>query len=154
MGLPPLLTPLNLPPVSSLARYFFTTPRSLIAPGALWKIAGITLAGALAIVVRACGYDLGALLAYSAYFAAFVALPGVVLLWALNRRALSIATVFALALPTGFAIEILSYLGLASVGAREVYRFMPLLWLAIQLHTPLPCSLPWRIGAPSSLAAI
>ena len=91
MGLPPLLTPLNLPPVSSLARYFFTTPRSLIAPGALWKIAGITLAGALAIVARACGYDLGALLAYSAYFAAFVALPGVVLLWALNRRALSIA---------------------------------------------------------------
>ena len=116
--------------MSSLARHFFTTPRPLIAPGALWKIAGITLAGALAIVVRACGYDLFAVLAYSAYFAAYVALPGVVLLWALNRRALSIATVFALALPTGFAIEILSYLGLASVGAREVYRFMPVLWLA------------------------
>ena len=81
--------------MSSLARYFIPTPRPLIAPGALWKIAGITLAGALAIVARACGYDLGALLAYSAYFAAFVALPGVVLLWALNRRALSIATVFA-----------------------------------------------------------
>ena len=116
--------------MSSFERFFVPTPRPLVAPGVLWKIAVVVLVVALAIVARACGYDLFALTAYAAYFAAFVALPGVVLLWALNRRALSIATVFALALPTGFAIEILSYLGLAAVGARELYRFMPVLWLA------------------------
>lgn len=116
--------------MSSFERYFVPTPRPLIAPGGLWKIAAVVLVVALAIVARASGYDLIALTAYAAYFSAFVALPGVVMLWALNRRALSIATVFALALPTGFAIEILSYLGLASVGAREFYRFMPVFWLA------------------------
>ncbi|MCX6953388.1 MAG: hypothetical protein NTV51_14650 [Verrucomicrobia bacterium] len=82
------------------------------------------------IVARACGYDFYAVSAYAGYFAAFVALPGVVVLAALNRGPLSIATVVALALPTGFAIEIFSYLGMASLGAKELYRFLPALWLA------------------------
>ena len=116
--------------MSSLERFVIGARRPLVAPGLLWKATAFFLACSFAIMARACGYDFYALASYTAYFAAFVALPGVVVLCALNRGPLSLIAVFALALPTGFAIEIFSYLGLAAVGAREFYRFVPLVWLA------------------------
>lgn len=85
---------------------------------------------AFVIIARACGYDFYALGAYAGYFAAFVALPGVVVLSVLNRGPLSLAILLALGIPTGFAIEIFSYLGLAAIHAKEFYRFLPLVWLA------------------------
>lgn len=101
-----------------------------VAPRTLWHITAVVLVCALAIIARACGYDFSAVLAYAAYFLAFVALPGGVVLSALNRRPLSVVTWVALGVPTGFALEIFSYLGLAAAGAKEAYGFLPLVWLA------------------------
>jgi hypothetical protein len=112
---PPFLHLQLILPVSSFERLVVRAPRPFASPGALWKAAAAVLAITALIVARACGYDFYSLLAYPGYFAAFVALPGVVALYALNRRPLSLATALALAIPTGFAIEIFSYLGLAAM---------------------------------------
>ncbi len=109
-------------------RFVVRARPSSIPASALWKATAALLCCAGLIVARGCGYDFSALVAYGAYFACYVALPGVVALYALNQRALSLGTVVALALPTGFAIEIFSFLGLASVGAKNLYAFLPLLW--------------------------
>ncbi len=116
--------------MSSFERLVVRAPRPFASPGALWKATAAVFAIAALIVARACGYDFYSLLAYAGYFAAFVALPGVVTLYALNRHPLSLAMALALAIPTGFAIEIFSYLGLAAMEMREFYRFLPLGWLA------------------------
>ncbi len=103
----------------------------LVAPGVVWKASLSVFLTALVIVVRACGYDLGAVFGYAAYFAAYVALPGIVVLALLNRGPLSLMTALALAVPTGFALEIFTYLGLAALDLREAYRYGPLVWLAL-----------------------
>lgn len=87
------------------------------------------LMAAFAIVARGCGYDFGSMAAYAGYFLAFVALPGLVVLYGLRRGPISLAVVVALGVPTGFAIEIFSYLGMAAGGLKEYYRFLPLVWL-------------------------
>lgn len=89
------------------------------------------LACSLAILARACGYDFSSLAIYAVYFTAFVALPGVVVLYALKGRPLSPSVVLALAVPTGFGIEIFSYLGLAAAGMRGAYSYLPLVWLGL-----------------------
>lgn len=124
------LHPQHLLLVSSFERLVVRARWPLVAPRTLWKTAAVLLSAAFLIVARACGYDFYALAAYAGYFAAFVVLPGVVALAALNRGPLSIAVVVAVAVPTGFAMEIFSYLGLAAMGGRELYRFLPLVWLA------------------------
>ena len=86
---------------------------------------------AFVVIARACGYDFGALVRYGAYFAAYVLLPGVVLLALLNRGPLSLMVALALAVPTGFAVEIFTYLGWAALDLRSGYTFMPVIWLAL-----------------------
>ena len=91
------------------------------------------------VIVRSCGYELGTLAAYGGYLALYVVLPGLVVMQLLNRGPLSLAKVVALALPTGFALEIFIYLGLASVGAKSLYAWTPLGWMAVTVALRL-----WR----------
>lgn len=116
--------------VSLFGRFVDRARGPVLEPRTLWKITAAVLVGSLAIIARACGYDFAGVLRYAAYFGGFVALPGAVVLWALHRRPLPLVAVVALGVPTGFAIEIFSYLGLAATGAKESYRFLPLVWLA------------------------
>ncbi len=95
---------------------------------ALWALVIFALGAALFVVVRACGHDVVGVLGYLGYLAAYVALPGTVAMYAVNRGPLSFSRWLALALPTGFAIEIFSFLGLAALGAKSAYPWMPLLW--------------------------
>jgi hypothetical protein len=128
----------------------------LAAPGVVWKASLFVFLIAFVIIARACGYDLGAVFGYAAYFAAYVALPGIVVLALLNRGPLSLMTALALAVPTGFALEIFTYLGLAALDLRGAYRFMPLLWLALgwwwhARHQAWPVR--WRVsGSHAGLA--
>lgn len=101
------------------------------APGVIWKACVTLLAVAFAIVARACGYDFGAVVRYFAYFAAYIVLPGVVILALLKRGPISLMVALALAVPTGFAVEIFSYLALAALDLRGVYPFVPVIWLAL-----------------------
>ena len=116
--------------VSLFGRFVDRARGPVLEPRTLWKITAAVLVGAFAIIARACGYDFAGVLAYAAYFCGFVVLPGAVVLLALHRRPLPLVVVVALGVPTGFAIEIFSYLGLAAAGAKESYRFLPLVWLA------------------------
>lgn len=86
------------------------------------------VAAAAFVVARSCGYEFGTLTAYAGYLALYVALPGLVAMYFVNRGPLSLAKLVALALPTGFALEIFMYLGLASLGAKELYAWTPLGW--------------------------
>ncbi len=117
------------PAMSSLLRSTLIRLRLPGINGAAWAGAGVVMAMAGLIVVRACGYDWGAVAGYGLYLALYVALPGVVVMQAVNRGPLALTRVLALALPTGFAVEILSYLGCAALHVREVYPWLPLLWL-------------------------
>ena len=101
----------------------------VLGPLTIWKAAGVLLMAAFAIVARGSGYDFAAVAAYAGYFLAFVALPGVVVMYGLRRGPVSLAVVLALGVPTGFAIEIFSYLGMAAGGLKEYYPFLPLVWL-------------------------
>lgn len=72
------------PAMSSLLR---STLIRLCLPGingAAWAGAGVVMAVAGLIVVRACGYDWGAVAGYGLYLALYVALPGVVVMQAVN----------------------------------------------------------------------
>ena len=116
--------------MKSLLRHPFHRDPRHAPPDFLWKAAAGLAAAALLMLARACGYDSPALLRYGGYLAAFVVLPGVVALYALEGRPLTLATVAGLALPTGFALEIFSYLGCAATGARSAYTLVPVGWLA------------------------
>jgi len=108
------------------------------------------LAAAGCIVVRSCGYEWGAVGGYGLYLAGYVALPGLVVMQGLNRGPLSLTRLFALALPTGFAVEILSYLGCAALDARVVYAWLPLGWLGLagyQVWANGAWPVRWRITA-------
>jgi hypothetical protein len=89
------------------------------------------------IVARACGYEFDVLVSYAGYFALYVMLPGVLAMYFVNRGPLSLAQVVALAVPTGFALEIFTYLGLAALNAKAVYTWMPIGWalLAVALRS-------------------
>ena len=67
------------------------------------------------IVARACGYEFDTLSRYIGYFSLYVALPGIVATYFVNRGPLSLAHAIALGVPTGFAVEIFSYLGLCAL---------------------------------------
>ena len=82
------------------------------------------------LVVRACGYDNGAVLSYAAYFGLYVVLPGVVCLSAINRQTLSLETAIALGVPTGFALEITGFLALSAADAKWLYPYAPIAWAA------------------------
>lgn len=85
------------------------------------------------VVVRACNFDNGTVLSYLGYLLFYVALPGATLLQLALRRTLAWPLLIALGMPTGFAIEILSFLGLSALHLRELFPFLPLLWLCLWL---------------------
>ena len=99
------------------------------------RAAWITLAlsGVLAIatIVHGCGNSLGIPLRYFGYFLLQDVLPGTVLLYVLGIRPLSPSRIAALAIPTGYALEIFTFLALSAVGAREAMPAIPLVWLAV-----------------------
>ena len=101
-----------------------------VAAALAWSAALAVHACIVFIVTRGCGYNLGAVAAYAAYFAAHVALPGVVAVAALNRGQVSLMTAVALGIPTGFALEIFTFLGLAAIGAKTWLPAIPIVWLA------------------------
>jgi hypothetical protein len=80
------------------------------------------LAAALFGLVRGNGYDWGGLLTYAAYLLAYVLLPGVVALAWAERRPVGWSGLLALALPAGFALEALGFLGAAAAGHEDALR--------------------------------
>ena len=105
---------------------------------ALRFAAAFERAGALAVLglvlfllVRACGYDTGVVLKYAAYFGLHVALPGTVALSAIRERPVSPLLAIALGVPTGFALEIASFVAWSSLGAKAFIPYMPLAWIAL-----------------------
>jgi hypothetical protein len=81
------------------------------------------------LLIRGCGYDAAPVAAYGGYFLLYVLLPGVVVLWAVQHRPVSLTLAIALGIPTGFAAEIAAYLGLSALGAKSWFTYVPLLWL-------------------------
>ncbi len=98
---------------------------------ALWPAAAAMVCGAVYILARACGYDFDTVAGYAAYVALYVALPGAVVLHAVRGARVTPSALLALALPTGFAVEIFSFLGLAALGAKPLYAWLPLLWIGL-----------------------
>ena len=100
-------------------------------PSIVWSAVGFVLAATLFILLRACSYVVSAVAVYGAYLGLYVVLPGLVVMSALNRGPLSLTAAIALGLPTGFAIEIFSFIGLAAAGLKEVYAWLPLFWVVM-----------------------
>src|SRR5687768_6478819 len=114
----------------SLQRRVVPSPSSFL-PTTLWRIAAGMLAVSAFIVVRACGYEFDTITLYLAYLALHVAVPGTVVLRFVLRRPVSVAEALALGVPTGFALEIFTYLGLSALGWKAAYAFVPLGWCAL-----------------------
>ena len=83
------------------------------------------------IIVRACGYEFGTVFTYLGYLALYVALPGCVAMYFVNRGRISVGLAMALGLPTGFAIEIFSFLACSALEVKEAYTWVPLIWCAL-----------------------
>ena len=119
--------------MASFQRRVLPARHALIETSTLWR-AGLALLGVGAfIVARACGYEFDTVTSYVAYFGLYVALPGVVAMVLFNRGPVSLVHALALGLPTGFALEIFTYLGLSALDAKLAYVWMPLGWLALAL---------------------
>lgn len=117
--------------MASFQRTVISFRRPCIEPGTLWRTGlGLLAVGAF-IVARACGYEFDVVTSYLGYFGLYVALPGLVVMYAVNRGPLSLAHAFALGLPTGFALEIFTYLGLTALNAKLAYLWVPLGWLGL-----------------------
>jgi hypothetical protein len=97
---------------------------------------------AAGLAARACGYEFGTLLRYAGYVGFYVLLPGAVVMHLVNRGPLSLVALLALAVPTGFAVEIFAYLACAALDAKPAYAWSPLLWLAAAAW------LRWRYRSP------
>src|SRR5687768_10218483 len=85
------------------------------------------------IMARAVGYEFNSVVGYLSYLALYVALPGSVAMYAVNRGPLSLARMFALALPTGFALEIFTFLSLAALDAKGAYPWAPVVWVTLAI---------------------
>ena len=121
--------------MASLQRRVLPARHALIETSTLWR-AGLAVLGVGAfIVARACGYEFDTVTSYVAYFILYVALPGAVAMYLFNRGPVSLAHAFALGLPTGFALEIFTYLGLSALDAKLAYVWMPVGWLTLALAT-------------------
>ena len=117
--------------MTSLQRLVISIPSARITTATLWGITIGLLALVVLIMARAIGYEYGTVAGYLSYLALYVALPGAVAVYAVNRGPLSMARAFALALPTGFALEIFTFLGLAASGAKGLYPWTPVGWAAL-----------------------
>src|SRR5579863_4236800 len=76
----------------------------------IWLLSGV----ALNEIARFAGYEI-----------AFVALPGVTLLWALRGRPRGFLGAIGLGVPLGTALEILAFSGSAAVGLRDLFFLYP-----------------------------
>jgi hypothetical protein len=119
--------------VASLQRFVLPVSSTFVSVATLWRATLTIVAVSAFIVTRACGYELDTLAAYLGYFGLYVALPGIVTTYFVNRGPLSIAHAIALGVPTGFAVEIFTYLGLSASDAKGVYIWMPIGWVWIAL---------------------
>ena len=117
--------------MTSLQRLVVPAPSTRLATATLWRAALGALAVTAFIIVRACGFEFDTVLAYLGYVGLYVALPGIVSLYLVRRRPVSISEAIALAVPTGFALEILTYLGLAALDLKAAYGWTPLGWIAV-----------------------
>ncbi len=124
--------------MTSLQRAVISVPFPVIATGTLWRATAFVLAVAGLIITRSCGYEFGTVAGYLAYIALYVALPGAVAMYFVNRGPLSLSRTLALALPTGFALEIFMFLALSALRAKGAYEWTPIGWavlaVAIRLH--------------------
>src|SRR5438067_1790387 len=97
----------NLDVMTSLQR--IVLPASFVLkPATLWRSTAIVLALTAWLVARSCGYEVAPAVHYFGYIALYVVLPGTVVLYGVKRRPVSLAEIFALSIPTGFALEIFS----------------------------------------------
>jgi hypothetical protein len=119
--------------MASLARSIISVPSPFRATKGLWCLVVGLFALVGLIMARAVGYEFNTVVGYLSYLALYVALPGSVAMYAVNRGPLSLARMFALALPTGFALEIFTFLGLAALGAKALYPWTPLIWVALAI---------------------
>lgn len=126
--------------MASLLRTVMPARHPCAETGTLWRTGLLLLAVGVFIVARAFGYAFDALTGYFVYLGLHVALPGVVAMYAVNRGPVSPVGAIALGLPTGFALEIFTYLGLAALDAKLAYAWMPLGWLALAVFVR------WRRG--------
>ena len=119
---------MRLPTSASLAPALIRS--TLLLP---WIATACVLATSYFLVARGCGYDNAVVLRYVAYVLLYVALPGAVVLAWVRRSSISLLQLIGLALPTGFALESLTFLGLKSMGWSAYYEDVPLLWLCAAL---------------------
>jgi hypothetical protein len=91
----------------------------------------VALLTATWLVGRSCGYEFGTVAVYAAYFGFYVMLPGFVVLQLLERRPLTLSMAVALGVPVGFAVEILSFLGLSALQLRGLMPVLPAVWLGL-----------------------
>lgn len=99
----------------------------------LWRAALVFLGVTGFIVVRSCGFDFGTVARYVGYLGLYVTLPGVVALYFVNRGPISLTQLVALAIPTGFAVEIFTFLGFSALEMKPAYTWVPLLWCALAI---------------------
>jgi hypothetical protein len=114
-------------------RFVVPLPAPVVAPESWWRGLLLCLAATAYLVVRACAYEFDTVAAYAGYVVLYLILPGIVAVRWLNRGPVSPVVALALAVPTGFALETLVFLGLAAVGAKPLYDWTPLVWLAAAL---------------------
>lgn len=99
-----------------------------IVPAALWLGVAAVLGAALHLVVRSCGYQYLEVAHYGSYFLLHVLLPGVVVLSLAQGGRLSWLNVIALGLPTGFALEMIGFLGFSALGLKSLFAALPTFW--------------------------
>ncbi len=139
----------------SLLRTVRKLPSTVAAPATLWRLCALTVALTLFVIVRSVGYDVGAVAAYAAYVGLYVLLPGVIVTAWLGGRTFSPVALVALALPTGFAVEIYTYLGLAALGAKPWFAWSPVVWLAAAVVARAAgAARPWRIRVSAHHAGL
>lgn len=117
--------------MTSLQRFVISSRGSWVQTTTLWRAAAGLLGLTGLLVARACGYEFDVVASYAAYLAFYVALPGVVAMRYVNRGPISLAHTLALGVPTGFAIEIFTFLALSAVDLKDAYPWVPVAWIAL-----------------------
>ncbi len=135
--------------MTSLQRRIFPSYAGVTASTGAWVAGSGLLLVAFAIVMRSCGYDFATVAKYAAYLALHVALPGVVALHLVFRVPLSPARMLALAVPTGFAIEIFTFLSLSALDAKPLFPWTPVVWIAAGVTIRL-VNRRWPVRLPVS----
>lgn len=110
---------------------------SFVPASLLWRGTFAVFALVVGLVAKSVDYEFGTVLGYFSYLALFVALPGGVVMYAVNRGPVSWSVLLALGLPTGFAVEIFTFLGLAALHAKWLFVWTPLGWAALAVWLQL-----------------